>query len=247
MRGDFERGKVIQTEGTLLDGRVAYHQLRNGHRSGFEPVLLAACVPARPGERVLEAGTGAGAALLCLAARVPGVSGVGVEIVPELAALAEANFRANGFNLLSALRADATALPFGPDSFHHVLANPPWFNAASTASPDAARDLAHRAQPGTLASWTTELLRTLRTGGSISLVLPASAFAGAAALLRPACGGVTLMPLWPRTGTAAKMVILTARKGSKTPDSVHPGLVLHDGHGISPAAQAVLRGGATLP
>jgi len=249
MRGEFERGKVEKegiTEGTLLDGRLRYRQFKAGHRSGFEPVLLAATVPARAGERVLESGTGAGAALLCLAARVPGVSGVGVELVPALAALAAKNFQSNALGDVSALQADATALPFGPDSFHHVLSNPPWFGARSTASPDAARDLAHRAQPETLAAWTTELLRVLRTGGSISLILPATAFAEAAALLRPSCGGITLVPLWPRAGEPAKMVLLRARKGSKAPDSVHPGLVLHGPGGLTPQAEAILRGGAAL-
>ena len=61
------------TDGHLLGGRVSYAQPREGFRSGIEPVLLAAAIPARPGEHVLEGGSGAGAALLCLAARVPGL------------------------------------------------------------------------------------------------------------------------------------------------------------------------------
>jgi tRNA1(Val) A37 N6-methylase TrmN6 len=39
------------------------------------------------------------------------------------------------------------------------------------------------------------------------------------------------------------MVILTARKASRSPDTVHPGLVLHGESGITPAAEAILRGG----
>jgi len=42
------------------------------------------------------------------------------------------------------------------------------------------------------------------------------------------------------------MVILTARKHSKSPDAVHPGLVLHDERGITQAAEVVLRGVAAL-
>ena len=68
------------TEGHLLGGRVRYAQPRVGYRTGIEPVLLAAAVAARAGERVLEAGCGAGAGLLCLAARVPGITGLGVEL-----------------------------------------------------------------------------------------------------------------------------------------------------------------------
>ncbi|MCX7381847.1 MAG: SAM-dependent methyltransferase, partial [Alphaproteobacteria bacterium] len=67
----------------LLGGRVVHSQPELGHRTGVEPVLLAAFVPARPGERVLEGGSGAGAGLLCLAARVA-VSGLGVEIDAEV-------------------------------------------------------------------------------------------------------------------------------------------------------------------
>ncbi len=89
-----EAGEV--TEGTLLGGRVRYRQLRGGHRTGIEPVLLAASIACQPGEHVLEGGTGAGAALLCLAARCPGVSGTGVERDGTLAALARENFRLNG-------------------------------------------------------------------------------------------------------------------------------------------------------
>jgi tRNA1Val (adenine37-N6)-methyltransferase len=53
---------MVTTEGHLLGGRIRYRQPDTGFRSGLEPVLLAASVPARPGEHVLEAGTGAGAA-----------------------------------------------------------------------------------------------------------------------------------------------------------------------------------------
>src|SRR6516225_6201355 len=72
------------THGHLLDGRVRYAQPRRGFRSGIEPVLLAAAIPAVPVSRILEGGSGAGAALLCLAARVAGVQGLGIEQDPTL-------------------------------------------------------------------------------------------------------------------------------------------------------------------
>src|ERR1700712_4723911 len=96
-----EPGEI--THGHLLDGRVRFAQRRTGFRTGIEPVLLAAAIPARAGQRVIEAGTGAGAALLCLAARVPGVSGLGVELDGEMAALARTNAAGNGFSTLEIL------------------------------------------------------------------------------------------------------------------------------------------------
>jgi len=235
------------TEGGLLGNRLIYKQLQDGHRSGFEPVLLAACVKAQAGEAVLEAGAGAGAALLCLGARVPGVRGTGVERDGTLARLANENFKINGLNGFSVVQGDATSLPFASQSFDHVLANPPWFGVADTASPDAKRDLAHRATPALLRDWLAELTRVVRPKGSVSLILPSAGFAEAAAILSTSkCGGITLLPLWPRAGVAAKMVILTATKASRAAASIHPGLVLHDEAGITPAAQSVLRDGGEL-
>ncbi len=98
------------TQGHLLGGRVRYAQPRSGFRSGIEPVLLAAAIPARPGERVLEAGSGAGAALLCLAARVAGISGLGVERDPALVEIAASNAAANGWGELAFLAADIADL-----------------------------------------------------------------------------------------------------------------------------------------
>ena len=73
---------------------------------------------------VCEAGCGAGAGLLCLAARVPGVYGLGLEREEALAGLAAQNFAANGFESLRAERADVTDWR-SEASFDHAMANPP--------------------------------------------------------------------------------------------------------------------------
>lgn len=230
------------TQGTLLGGRVAYQQYQHGHRSGFEPVLMAAMVPARAHEVILDAGTGAGAALLCLQARVSGACIIGIERDPAMARLAARNL-----SPAQIVNGDATCLPFPTQSFHHVMANPPWFGTHNTPSPDSTRALAHHASPETLALWIAELVRVLRDRGSLTLALPASAYAHAASCLRPACGGLVLFPLWPRHGAKAKIILLHARKASQSPDSVWPGLVLHNETGLTPEAEAVLRDAQPLP
>ncbi len=234
------------TDGTLLGGQVKYRQFAKGHRSGFEPVLLAAAVPARPGELVLEAGCGAGAALLCLGWRVPRVLGVGVEIDTALIGLAEQNFKNNGLDGFVCVRGDVARLGFGAE-FDHVMANPPWHDAAGTNSPDRQRALAHHAGQDALAAWIAGMSRYLKPRGTMTLVLPAASFAEAARLMKAAeCGAVSLFPLWPRAGLAAKMVIISAVRSSNGADRVLPGLVLHDEAGITPSADSVLRGGEAL-
>ena len=123
---------VMITEGHLLGGRVIYRQPATGFRSGIEPVLLAASVPIRPNEHVLEAGTGAGAALLCLSARVPGVRATGVEIDATMAGLAAANAVANGFTGIEVI-ADRIETAVFPRPFDHAIANPPYHPPNGTA------------------------------------------------------------------------------------------------------------------
>ncbi len=234
------------TEGTLLGGRVKYRQFAAGHRSGFEPVLLAAAVPARPGAHVLEAGCGAGAALLCLAHRVPGIFATGLEILPAIAALANENFRMNGFSRLSCTVADAAAPRLG-QNYDHIMANPPWHDAAGTRSPNPARARAHHAAPGVLTAWIAGLAPWLKPRGTITLILAVNGFSEAAAALRVhKFGGIAVFPLWPRAGQPARQVIIAARRAGRAPDRILPGLILHDAAGISPPAEAILRDGQAL-
>lgn len=234
-------------DGSLLGGRVRYAQPATGFRSGIEPVLLAGYVPASAGARVFEAGSGAGAALLCLAARVPGLLGTGLELDPALAALATENATANGFTGLSFLAGDVLGA-LAPGPFDHAFANPPYHRSSGSASPDPGRERAKRAPPGLLAAWTGALARRVRIGGSVSLVLSAPAMPEALAALGGAgMGSLELMPLWPFAGRAAKLVLLRGIRGGRGAFAVLPGLVLHrPGGGFTAAAEAVLREGAGL-
>ena len=237
------------TSGTLLGGRVRYAQPAQGYRTGIEPVILAAAVPARPGDAVLEAGLGAGAGLLCLYARVPGVQVTGVELDPATAGLARHNLADNGADACTVLTLDITGPDardvLGPGRFCHAYANPPWHDAAGTAPAHALRSLAKHAAPSGLAGWTTALARAVRPGGTVTLVLPASAASrGMAAMHTAGCGRLTLLPLWPKLGRDARLVLLQGRRGSQGTDRVMPGLVLHQPDGrFTPEADAVLRDG----
>jgi len=235
------------TDGHLLGGRVRHAQPREGFRSGIEPVLLAAAVPARTGERVLEAGSGAGAALLCLAARVAGISGVGVERDPALAALAAHNAAANGWAELAFLAADITEVR-DLGRFDHAFANPPYHAAGGTASPDAARDTARRAAPELFGAWAAAMGRWLRPHGTLTWIVAAAVLPACIAALGDAgCAASAVLPLWPRVGRSAKLVLLRGVKGGRGGFRVLPGVVLHAvAGGYTPEAEAVLREAAAL-
>lgn len=224
----------------FLDGRVTVEQPETGFRSGTDAVMLAAAVPAQTGQSVLELGTGSGAASLCLAHRVAGLSLTGVEIDEDLARLAARNadakariMRADIFDLPAELRRD----------FDHVFANPP-FHEGGQQSPDAARARALN-DDGSLAQWLSTGLQRTVSGGFFTAIIRADRIPEALTALGQK--GINLLPLWPRAGMPAKRAILLARKGSRAPFHLLAGLVLHEADGrYTAAAEAILRDGCAL-
>ncbi len=196
------------TEGHLLGGRVSYRQPDTGFRSGIEPVLLAASVPARPGQHVLEAGSGAGAALLCLARRVPGVRVTGVEMQPALAELAMANAIANGLSGIEIV-ADRIETTLLSRTFDHAMANPPYHHPDGSISPDAARETAKRGSGALITAWIKRLSAALSHRGSLTLIAPAAMVPTCLiAMSDERCPCTSLLPLWPKIGRPAKLVLL---------------------------------------
>jgi tRNA1(Val) A37 N6-methylase TrmN6 len=232
------------THGHLLGGRLRYAQPRDGYRSGIEPVLLAASVPARPGQRVLEAGTGAGAGLLCLGARVPGLTGFGVEIDPAMAELARQNLRDNGIAGFEIVAGDIESLALGP--FDHAFANPPWHDPHSTGSPVERRRQAKQERGGGLERWIAAIGRMLAPGGSLTLILPPGQLDRARAAAA-AFAGLNARELLPKRGRAPKLAIVQAWWGVEQPASTLPPAVLHEADGaFTPEIEAVLRRGEGL-
>jgi tRNA1(Val) A37 N6-methylase TrmN6 len=242
------------TDDAFLGGRLRLWQPATGYRAAMDPVLLAAAVPARAGEAVLDLGCGAGAAALCLAARVPGLALAGLELQGDYAALARANAARNDL-ALQVTEGDVAAMPVGLRArvFDHVLTNPPYYGASGPAATDAGRDLALReALP--LGDWIAAGLRRLRPGGRITVIQSADRLADLLAALAPGAGSVAVLPVAPRDGRPARRVIVSARKGGRGALRLLAPLVLHaapahagDGEDFTDAARAVLRDAAALP
>jgi tRNA1Val (adenine37-N6)-methyltransferase len=234
------------TSDKFLNGRVTVRQSVSGFRSGLDAVMLAAAVPAREGDEVLELGSGAGAASLCLAKRT-GCSIFGLEIDPALAALADENAAQNELPRAAFTRGDVHDIP--PElrrAFDHVMCNPPFHDDEGRASPDPSRAVALQDR-GALGDWLKEGTRRVVSGGTFTTILRSDRIGEA--LVALGSYGVSIFPLWPRTGEPAKRIILQAIKASRAPLVLLPGLVLHESDGrYTRAANAVLRdGGALVP
>jgi tRNA1(Val) A37 N6-methylase TrmN6 len=233
----------------LLGGRVALLQPRAGFRAAIDPLFLAAAVPAVAGERVLELGTGSGAAALCLARRVAGVEVVGIDIDAGLIAIAQQNARRNGLaDRVCFVAADLALPPFGPQgarSFQHVMLNPPFVrDATGRPPPDAGRRRATIEQTIDLDAWIDAAARLVAARGWVTLVHRADRLADILSAMRGRLGALAIFPLWPggRRSQAAKRVLVQGRLGSSAPLRLCPGLNLHRPDGrFTDAAEAILR------
>jgi tRNA1(Val) A37 N6-methylase TrmN6 len=230
------------TDDTLLDGRIKLRQPAHGYRAAIDPILLAAALPATA-KQALELGCGAGAASLCALARLADIAIVGVEIDPATAELARFNAGANGFG--ARFRVDlGDVRTIGETGFDLVFANPPYLPAErSTLSPDPHKRRSNHEGAADLGDWIAAALRSVRPGGSLVFIQRADRLDALLAHLHGHAGEQVVFPLWPRAGTAAKRVLVRARKGIATPLRLAAGLALHEADGRYTAeADAILRG-----
>ena len=256
------------TKDALLGGQVTLRQHAAGYRVAMDPVLLAASVPAARGEQVLDVGTGVGAAMLCLAWRVPDIKITGVEVQRELVHLAAENIAENGLDeRVGVMVGDLQRPPprLVPRSFDHVMANPPYFEAGRVRAPSKGeKATANIEGTGGLGAWVEYCLSMARPGGTITMIHRTDRLAKLLALLAGKAGDLVIFPLWPhqpfagddhKAGdtadgeppVAAKRVIVQAIAGGKGPLRLAAGLVLHKANGNhTKAADSVLRHGAAL-
>lgn len=238
------------TADTLLGGRVRLSQPKQGYRVAIDPVLLAAAVAAFPGERVLDAGAGSGAASLCLAARLPECQIIALELTRELQRLASHNVDDNGLGRqIDVLLGDLERPPprLEPASFDHVMTNPPYLAAAAATPPPSSERARAHVESFQLAGWLAACARMLKPGGRLTLIHRADRLDEVLAALASTVGELVVCPLWPLAGRSAKRVLVQGRKGSRGPLRLVPGLVLHEADGrYSGAADRILRHGAPL-
>jgi len=242
------------TRDAFLGGKIHVLQPRKGFRSGVDAVLLAAAVPAKAGESVLELGCGVGVAALCLHARVPGLVLTGVEAQADYANLATRNATSNHADL-SVETADLRALPadLRQRQFGHVMMNPPYFDRTSgPAAQDHGRDMA-LAGDTPLGDWLDVGLRRLSPRGTFTLIQHITRLPEVLAHMQGRLGSMVLLPIAGRSGHAPNLFLLQGRHSGKAPFVLQDPLILHEGtahtadaESYTAALQDILRNGAAL-
>jgi tRNA1(Val) A37 N6-methylase TrmN6 len=238
------------TEDRLLGGRVRLRQPAEGYRAAIDPVFLAAAVAVEPHELVLDVGCGAGAAMLCLAARVPQARIVGLEMQRDLVRLAGDNVILNGMEArVSVMIGDLLRAPprLSPGTFDHVMANPPYGERGRSTPAIESKTQATIEGAADLAAWVRFALAMVRPKGSITFIHRADRIDTLLSEIAGRAGEVVVYPLWAGAERPASRILVRARKQIAAPARLAPGLVLHRADGkLSESAEGILRLGKAL-
>jgi len=239
-------------EDFLLGGKVRFLQPVEGFRAAIDPVLLAASVPAVNGDRVLDVGCGTGAAALCLLARCPWAWVEGVDVQPDLIALAARSAERSG----SIERIGFTVADIAGEAvlegrtFDHVMSNPPFLELGRGRIPvEKAVALAKVESTASLPVWLDFMVARLKDGGTLSVVHRADRCDEILAHLGQAgIGALKRLELVPMAdGRPVKRCIIQGRKGAAACDPDVSTLIVHEADGsYTPAASAVLREAGAL-
>lgn len=238
---------IKTTQDYLLDKRVCILQPENGYRVGIDAVFLAAAVPLKTKQTVLDVGCGVGSVGLCLLARMPDLKVKGLEVQALYTDLAKENAKANGvekqFKVVEGDIFAKLGAKLKHNDFDHVVTNPPFYeDKSSPASPVEAKRLAHHGTAFKLADWLKQAGKYVKPKGLLSFIYPATFIAEAIRSVPKGFGGVVIQPIQSKTEQAAKRVIVQAIKSSKAQSSIRPAIIVHDKTGqYTEQAEKILR------
>lgn len=201
----------------FYDGRVKVVQPVQGFRAGTDSLLLAAALDSGFDGAALEIGCGAGGALLPATYRLPTANLTGLEIEPEMAALAVRGIAENGYETrTSVVEGNAAAIPGDwQNRFDLVFSNPPFFETGTIQAPGAGKETAYL-ETVSLKDWINAMLFCVRPKGTFVMVHRAADLARILSLIERQTGEITVLPVHSYPGAEAKRVLVRARKGLRS-------------------------------
>jgi tRNA1Val (adenine37-N6)-methyltransferase len=231
------------TPDTFFNGKITIRQSPAGYRYSIDAVILAHHATPKPGDRVLDLGTGCGIIPIMLAFQYPEAEFFGIEIQPELADIASRNVRENGMeDRIKIICRDMEALELNQFQapMDLVLSNPPYRRAAAgRINPNSQRAIARHEIKTTLPGVVAAADRMLRTAGKLIMIYSAERLADLLVQLR----SVRIEPkflrfIHSRRETGAKLVWLEGLKGGNPGLKVGTPLVIYQTDGSYTAEAA---------
>ncbi len=204
------------THDTLFQGRVHLVQPRQGFRASSDSLLLAAALNVPAGGEALDAGCGCGGALLPAAYRLRQARFIGLELDPDMAALARMGAEKNGYRGRVQVETGNLAewARQHENRFDAVFSNPPYFAPGTSPAPREDRAAAY-VESVPLQDWLKAMIFAARPRAPITLIHRAAELARLLSTFDRWAGEITVLPILPAPGEEANRVIVRGRKGLK--------------------------------
>lgn len=204
---------------------------------GMDAVLLSGFARVKPGERVIDLGTGTGIIPILLEAKYEGEHYTGLEIQKDMADMAARSVALNGLeNKISIVEGDIlnAGTIFGLAQFDVVTSNPPYMNDDhGLKNPDLPKAIARHEILCTLEDVVREASRLLRPGGRFYMVhRPHRLIEIITALTSYKLEPKRMKMVHPYVDKEANMVLIEAVRGGRSMMKVEAPVVVYREPGV---------------
>lgn len=235
------RNEIELEENERIDDlqRNGYKIIQNKDKFcfGMDAVLLSGFAKVKPGERVIDLGTGTGIIPILLEAKYEGEHYTGLEIQSEMARMAARSVALNNLEeKISIVEGDIreAGAVFGLSKFDVVISNPPYMNDAhGLKNPDLPKAIARHEVMCALEDVVREAARLLRPGGRFYMVhRPHRLIEIITALTSHKLEPKRMKFVHPYVDKEANMVLIEAVRGGRSMVKVEAPVVVYQEPGV---------------
>ena len=210
----------------FLGDKVVLKQSKDGLRATSDSVLLAALVPVKAEDSILDVGAGNGVIGCCVNARVK-CKMTAVEIQKNLCPLIKENANQNNCSL-DLIQHDIFESndPLKGKLFQHVVTNPPFYEMSKNTRKNKEQKKAY-VQDFDLKKWLEYCLKHLRAKGSFNLIHRPEMLPEILPILAQKLGNIEIFPIVSKEGESTNRILIRGYLNKKGPLMLHFPLIMH--------------------